>query len=414
MTDTVTDSPQAAIGRYFDGHATGSSSVMCEAFHESARVQFVKDGRYSVWSLDAYLGKLPGRPADDEPARTRRIVGIHAIGEHRLGRGGARLSGDAFRGPPDPAPDRRTVAHREQGLPGVSQAGSAVVSAQLGFIGLGTMGRPMFARLADAGDAPVAVFSRSRPAPDERSSSRLVWCASPREVGSRADVVFLMLPTSAATTDVLEGPAGLLSSLGPGKTVINSATIGPDAAVACAGLVARTGAAYLDAPVLGSSPAAAAGMLLFLVGGDEEPLRRCRPALERLGRRIVHLGGVGRGSAAKLVFNALLGTSVAALADTFRLAAALGLPRSFVLEEVLGSPVSSPALDGKRAALSGEQYEPQFALKWMVKDLALATGTATSAGAVVPVVQAAQERFQDAMTAGFGDLDYAALARSGG
>jgi hypothetical protein len=81
MTDLISDPLQAAIERYFDGHATGNPSVMRKAFHESARLQFVKDRRYSTWSLDEYLGKLPGRPADDESARTRRIVRVEATGD---------------------------------------------------------------------------------------------------------------------------------------------------------------------------------------------------------------------------------------------------------------------------------------------------------------------------------------------
>jgi hypothetical protein len=81
MTDVVRDPIHAAIARYFDGHATGSPSVMREAFHESARLQFVTDRQYSVWSLDEYLGKLPGRPADDEAVRTRRIVRVQASGD---------------------------------------------------------------------------------------------------------------------------------------------------------------------------------------------------------------------------------------------------------------------------------------------------------------------------------------------
>ena len=78
MTGVIPDPIRAAVQRYFDGHATGSAAVMRRAFHESARLQFVREGRYAEWSLEEYLDKLPGRPPDDESKRTRRIVAVQA------------------------------------------------------------------------------------------------------------------------------------------------------------------------------------------------------------------------------------------------------------------------------------------------------------------------------------------------
>jgi 3-hydroxyisobutyrate dehydrogenase-like beta-hydroxyacid dehydrogenase len=265
----------------------------------------------------------------------------------------------------------------------------------------------MAARLA-SNDAPVAVYARSK---RDNVDSGLAWCTSPKDVGTGTDQVFLMLPTAEATREVLEGPHGLLSALRPDSIVINSATIGPEAAEAIGHLVTESGAAYLDAPVLGSTGAAEQGQLLFLVGGAEEILARCRPALERLGRRILHVGGTGRGSAAKLLFNAQLGTAMAALADTLRLAAALDLPQRLVLDEVLPSPVTAPALAAKKGMLADGAFEPQFALKWMVKDLMLAEASAAHAGVTLPVVAAALARYQEAARAGFGEEDFVAVGR---
>lgn len=271
------------------------------------------------------------------------------------------------------------------------------------------MGRRMAARLAGLGDGPVAVHTRSREKLAGSLGPGLAWCDSPREVGEQADQVFLMLPTADATLDALEGARGL--SAGPGTIVVNSATVGPEAAAAIGRRVAGAGGDYLDAPVLGSTAAAEQGQLVFLVGGAEATLQRCRPALERLGRRILHLGDVGRGSAAKLVFNAQLGAGMAALADTLRLAAVLGIPRSFILEEVLPAPVTAPALAAKRAALTTEAFDPQFPLRWMLKDLALAEASAARAGIRLPVLEGALARFRDAAVAGLGELDFAAVAR---
>lgn len=78
MSSVIPEAIRTAIQRYFDGHATGSASVMRRAFHDRARLQFVQEGRYAEWSLDEYVARLPGQPPDDEPHRTRRIVAVQA------------------------------------------------------------------------------------------------------------------------------------------------------------------------------------------------------------------------------------------------------------------------------------------------------------------------------------------------
>lgn len=276
-----------------------------------------------------------------------------------------------------------------------------------GFIGLGLMGRRMAARLLDPGGGPVAVHSRTR----IDLADGLAWRDTPREVGAAADQVFLMVPDAAATRAVLDGPDGLLGSLAPGTIVINTATIGPEAAAEIGHRVLETGAGYLDAPVLGSTRAAEQGQLVFLVGGAEATLDRARPALGRLGRRILHLGAIGRGNAAKLLFNVQLGVAMASLADTLRLAAALGLPAGFVLDEILSSPVTAPALAAKRAMFASDAFEPQFPLDWMIKDLELAEAGAAWAGASLPVVAAALGRYREALAAGDGKRDFAVVGR---
>jgi len=270
------------------------------------------------------------------------------------------------------------------------------------------MGRGMAGRLAKLSE--VAVWARNRARADD---GRYRWCASPREVGTRSDVVVLMLSTAAATREVLEGPEGLLAGLARGAAVVNAATVGPDATREIAAAVTSRGIDYLDAPVLGTREPAAEGQLLFVVGGDATVMARCAPAFEVMGRGTVHLGDIGAGSAAKLVVNALLAAGMAAFADARRLGDALGVPGAFLLQQVFGSPVVPAALHDKRPLLEGTADDVQFPLKWMLKDIGLATEAGARHGARVPVLESVRERFAEAVADGLGDRDFSAIARPG-
>jgi 3-hydroxyisobutyrate dehydrogenase-like beta-hydroxyacid dehydrogenase len=303
---------------------------------------------------------------------------------------------------------------------------SSGAEIRYGVIGLGIMGRGMAAGLAKLSMHPVIVWNRSPRVPQDLpnetagaratpTTSAFVLAGDPADVGRGSEIVFAMLATGAATERALTAPNGLLAGIVEGTVVVNCATVGPDAARALAATVEAAGAVYLDAPVLGSRDAAATGQLTFLVAGDGEAVTRCGPAFEALGRRTVRFGAVGSASAAKLVFNALLGTGMAAAAEACHLGAALGLDRTFLLDVVLASPVVSAAVQGKRDLLAAGDdalSHPQFPLKWMLKDLDLALDAAGGNRASLSVIAAARDRFDAEVANGRGDHDFSAVART--
>src|SRR5215207_3537546 len=236
----------------------------------------------------------------------------------------------------------------------------------LSVLGLGRMGSAMAARLA--GDHDVRTWSRSRG-------------GSPADAVEGAEVVLLCLYDGPACRDVL---AAALRSLSSGTTVVNTTTVAPDEATEIADLVTATGATYLHAPIMGSTPAVAAGRLTILAGG--KPNAEVEAVLESLGETVV-LGGPAEAAALKVVVNGVLGDSLSSLRRALARGDALGLPRDAVLD-VVGRSALGRFVEGRRDVLDGTGARPSatFAAGALAKDLALlASSTDTTSDASVAV-----------------------------
>jgi len=170
-----------------------------------------------------------------------------------------------------------------------------------------------------------------------------------------------------------------------------------------------TGVGYLDAPVSGSKGAAATAQLVFLVGGDAADLDVCGPLLSSMGTRIVHVGAHGLGSALKMVNNPLGAVSMAAFAEGAALGQAFGIPRQTIFDTLVGGPMVAPMLGAKRAMIEGDDYDADFSMRWMQKDLHLAAISGYEAGVSMPVVNVTKEVYRLAMEAGFADRDFSAI-----
>jgi len=169
------------------------------------------------------------------------------------------------------------------------------------------------------------------------------------------------------------------------------------------------GVRYLDAPVAGSKDAAAGAQLVFMIGGDAADLEVCRPLLSAMSKRIVHVGGHGLGSALKMANNLLGAVAMAAFAEGAALGEALGVPRHIIFDELLSSPMLAPVVAAKRARFERGDYEPDFSMRWMHKDLYLASVSGYEAGVSLPVVNIAKETYAQAMREGYADRDYGSI-----
>ena len=168
----------------------------------------------------------------------------------------------------------------------------------IGFIGLGAMGRPMALHLCRAG-YDVSVYARRPGVAAPLVAAGATLFATPAELASASDVVVTMVMATVDVEEVLLGDHGVLIGARQGSVVIDMSTIAPQATRRIATALQQRHVRMLDAPVTGGSAGAEAATLTIMVGGDAAVLDEVRPVLERLGRQIVHMGGHGAGQVAK-------------------------------------------------------------------------------------------------------------------
>ncbi|MDB6128320.1 MAG: 3-hydroxyisobutyrate dehydrogenase/glyoxylate/succinic semialdehyde reductase [Verrucomicrobia bacterium] len=280
---------------------------------------------------------------------------------------------------------------------------------KIGFIGLGIMGSRMAANLQERGYSLI-VHNRTREKAETLLSRGPVWADSPAAVAAEAEIIFTMLAPTQAVADAALGENGFLPRFAPGRLWVDCSTVAPSFSREMAAQARARGIRYLDAPVSGSRSSAAQAALVFWVGGAATDLEACRPLLESMGNRIVHCGGTGAGASLKIVINQLLGTGMAAFAEAMVLGESLGLPRGALLDALLGGGASAPFLKLKRERFETGNYETaDFPLRWLQKDLHLATTTAHETGTAMPLTNAAKELFRLAIRAGRGGADFSAV-----
>lgn len=284
------------------------------------------------------------------------------------------------------------------------------MTKNIGFVGLGTMGKPMAEHLLGKGFA-VKVFNRTKARAKELAELGAAIASTPAEAAKNADVVITMVSDDTAIREVYEGPDGLLAGARPGTTVIDCSTISADLARKLGEQLTKASLKFLDAPVTGSKQAAESGTLVFMVGGESDVIERQRDVFEAMGNKIIHMGPHGSGAATKLAHNTMVAVHNAALAEGVAIAAAAGVdPKSF-LEVVTAGAASSRAAEIKGPKLLSGDWSVQFALALMLKDLKLASGFADRLGVPTPMLGAAKSLFHTAQQSGFGSLDLSAVAQ---
>src|SRR6266853_3124920 len=280
---------------------------------------------------------------------------------------------------------------------------------KIGFIGLGIMGSRMAANLQKRGHSLV-VFNRTREKAEPLMAKGATWADSPAALALQVEVIFTMLAHPDAVEEAALGEDGFLRYPQPGQMWIDCSTVNPSFSRKMAAEAKARGVGFLGTPVTGSKSQAELAKLTFWVGGETSDLETCRPLLECMGNRIVHCGGLGTGASLKMVMNQLLGTAMAAFAEGLVLGESLGLAREVLFDALLGGPAAAPFLALKRERIESGNYEPpDFPLRWLQKDLHLATLSAFESGAAMPLTNAAKELYRLAIRDGRGSEDFSAI-----
>lgn len=282
------------------------------------------------------------------------------------------------------------------------------VLPSVAFLGLGRMGLPMATRLIEAG-YPLTVWNRSGERARALAGRGATIAETPAAAVRDANFVVLMLADPPAVDAVLGGEGGVLAALAPGATVIDCSTVGPADSRRSAERCAEVGAEFVDAPVLGSTPAAAQGTLTVLAGGSEVATLAADPILRVFGSRVVRTGGVGSASALKLVMNVLVGGLTELLAEGVLLAERSGLPKDIVRDALFASVLNSPFLGYKAPQLLERKFSPLFTTGLMLKDLDLALSLAAEQGLELPGTAAVRDAYAATAAAGRRDEDFSAV-----
>jgi 3-hydroxyisobutyrate dehydrogenase len=287
---------------------------------------------------------------------------------------------------------------------------------KIGFIGLGTMGRPMASNLLARGHA-LYIFDidRSRALPLQEKGAQVAESA--RDAAGAADVVITMLPASRHVLAATLGPDGAVEGLRQGATVIDMSTVDPGTTRRIAEAVAARRCLMLDAPVSGSSIGARDATLTIMVGGDPEVVEANRDVLGAMGSNVIHCGPLGMGETVKLANNLLAGTSMVAVAEAFALGIRGGAdPR--VLMDVISKSTGNcwmlrrapvPGLVAESPVNNG--FEPGFMVDLMHKDLGLALNAGTDFGLSLTLTALTHQLYGLASRHGYGRLDMSAVAK---
>jgi 3-hydroxyisobutyrate dehydrogenase len=286
--------------------------------------------------------------------------------------------------------------------------------ASIAFIGLGNMGGPMAANLVKAGRT-VTAFDLVAASRDQARADGAGIADSAVAAVKGAEVVITML---LAGKQMLLVVNEVVLEMARGALIIDCSTIDVESAKRAHALAAQHGVASVDAPVSGGTGGAKAATLTFMCGGEEKAFAAAKPALEKMGKKIVHCGGAGAGQAAKICNNMILGVSMIAVSEAFALAEKLGLSHQALFDVASTSsgqcwsltsycPVPGPV----PTSPANNDYRPGFASALMVKDLTLAQEAATAAGAATPLGKHAQEIYKAFDAAGNGGVDFSGIIR---
>lgn len=279
---------------------------------------------------------------------------------------------------------------------------------QIGFIGLGLMGKPMARNLLKAGYS-LTVFNRSRGAMEELAADGAVLAESPAQVAQQTDVVLTCLPDSPDVETVVLGENGILAGSRHGMLYIDHSTIAPATARRIYDSLQSRGVEALDAPVSGGDIGAQQGSLSIMVGGDEAAFQRSLPILQAMGKNIVHVGAAGAGQVTKACNQIVVAMAVQAVAEALTLAQKSGVDPAKVRAALLGGFAQSRVLEVHGQRMLDHTFQPGFTLDLHRKDMNIVLQTAKELN--LPLLGAAQvTELMNAMLAqGKGNLDNSAL-----
>lgn len=280
--------------------------------------------------------------------------------------------------------------------------------ARLGFIGLGTMGGQMVARLLSKGHA-VTGYNRTPSKAEWLVKEGMRLAHNPREVAEASDIVFAMVTNSAALRAVAEGPDGLIAGLGPGKYFVDISTVSPDLSREIAEKVRATGADMVDSPVSGSVITLQGGKLSLMVGGRAETFEALKPILLDIGPKVTHVGSNGLALSMKIAVNLSLAVQMLAFSEGVLLAEKSGIPRETAVDVLCNSAIASPMVKYRGPFVLQQPPLAWFDVNMMQKDMLLALDLGRKLDVPLPTTAVTNEFLTAARGMNWTKLDFAVI-----
>ncbi len=282
--------------------------------------------------------------------------------------------------------------------------------AQIGFIGLGIMGKPMASNLLKEGYSLVVYDVRQSPLTELREAGAKP-AGSCRDAAAQSDIIITMLPDGPNVEMAILGADGVLDGAQQSSLIVDMSSISPNVSQKVAAVCAEQGVDFLDAPVSGGEPKAIDGTLAIMVGGAPAAFERARPILEKMGSAVTLTGPVGAGNITKLANQIMVACNIAAMGEALVLATRAGLDPEVVFNAVKGGLAGSTVLNVKAPMLIARNFKPGFRIELHQKDLRNALLAAESLKVSLPLTSLVQQMLMALMNEGKGQLDHSAIAQ---
>jgi 2-hydroxy-3-oxopropionate reductase len=294
--------------------------------------------------------------------------------------------------------------------PTPDQAQKEYIMLDIGFIGLGIMGRPMARHLQDAG---YRLFLHDvGPVAPELVAGGGIVCKSGHDVADKSDITIIMVPDTPQVEAVLFGENGVAGGLSRGKIVVDMSSISPLATKEFAKRINACGADYLDAPVSGGEVGAKAASLTIMVGGPAKAFDTVKPLFDKMGKNVTLVGGNGDGQTTKVANQIIVALTIAAVGEALLFASKAGADPALVRKALMGGFASSRILEVHGERMIKRNFEPGFRIELHQKDLNLALEGARSLGLSLPNTATAQQLFNSCVAHGGKAWDHSAMVRT--
>lgn len=280
----------------------------------------------------------------------------------------------------------------------------------IGFIGLGIMGKPMAKNLIKAGHK-VTCYDHHQENLQEIQMASGEICDSEAAAAQNQDLIITMLPNGPQVREAVLGPSGILKTASPGTVFVDMSSIAPNTSQELYAACSQKGIEMLDAPVSGGEPKAIDGTLSIMAGGKESVFLQVKDVLLAMGSSAVYCGEIGAGNTTKLANQIIVALNIAAASEAFSLSTKAGVDPEKVFHAIKGGLAGSTVLNAKMPMILDRCFDPGFRIDLHIKDLNNAIETAHKVGSPIPLTVQVMEMMQQLHADNCGSNDHSALVK---